>query len=227
MRRLPHQGARHSTIDHGDASNSVFLLLRGCHGRASTSSSTCGCFLQQERSSSQMISLLSFLSSLWLASRANGSLSLRMAAPPRIHGCIIFTLKKRGWTDTGMGQADRSRPIPARIGRPFTPVGPLDILHFVTSNYINLTTSSSRPWYMIFSHEVRSFTLQPSGMFLCNTSVLTTFGGDFIMLSNTNKTPHLLFWTRCDSVLFVHVLLQKHNTSKCTYKDTKMNLLYH
>jgi hypothetical protein len=27
MRRLPHQGARHSTVDHGDASNSVFLLL--------------------------------------------------------------------------------------------------------------------------------------------------------------------------------------------------------
>jgi hypothetical protein len=27
MRRLPHQGARHSTVDHGDASNGVFLLL--------------------------------------------------------------------------------------------------------------------------------------------------------------------------------------------------------
>jgi hypothetical protein len=27
MRRLPHQGARHSTVDHGDASDDVFLLL--------------------------------------------------------------------------------------------------------------------------------------------------------------------------------------------------------
>jgi hypothetical protein len=27
MRRLPHQGARHGTVDHGDASNGVFLLL--------------------------------------------------------------------------------------------------------------------------------------------------------------------------------------------------------
>jgi hypothetical protein len=27
MRRLPHQGARHSTVDHGDASDGVFLLL--------------------------------------------------------------------------------------------------------------------------------------------------------------------------------------------------------
>jgi hypothetical protein len=27
LRRLPHQGARHSTVDHGDASDGVFLLL--------------------------------------------------------------------------------------------------------------------------------------------------------------------------------------------------------
>jgi hypothetical protein len=27
MRRLPHQGARQSTVDHGDASDGVFLLL--------------------------------------------------------------------------------------------------------------------------------------------------------------------------------------------------------
>jgi hypothetical protein len=27
MRRLPHQGARHSTIDHDDASDGVFFLL--------------------------------------------------------------------------------------------------------------------------------------------------------------------------------------------------------
>jgi hypothetical protein len=27
MRRLPHQGSRHGTVDHGDASDGVFLLL--------------------------------------------------------------------------------------------------------------------------------------------------------------------------------------------------------
>jgi hypothetical protein len=27
IRRLPHQGARHGTVDHGDASDSVFLVL--------------------------------------------------------------------------------------------------------------------------------------------------------------------------------------------------------
>jgi hypothetical protein len=27
MRRLPHEGARHGTVDHGDASDGVFLLL--------------------------------------------------------------------------------------------------------------------------------------------------------------------------------------------------------
>jgi hypothetical protein len=27
MRRLPHQGARHGTVDHGDASDDGFLLL--------------------------------------------------------------------------------------------------------------------------------------------------------------------------------------------------------
>jgi hypothetical protein len=27
MRRLPHQGATHSTVNHGDASDGVFLLL--------------------------------------------------------------------------------------------------------------------------------------------------------------------------------------------------------
>jgi hypothetical protein len=30
----------------------------------------------------------------------------------------------------GLGQADRPRPIPARLGRPFAPVGPQVIMHF-------------------------------------------------------------------------------------------------
>jgi hypothetical protein len=87
--------------------------------------------------------------------------------------------------------ADRPRPISARFGRPFAHVGPLVIMHFSPSICTILMMSSSRPRWRVFSHEVRSFTLQSSGMFLCNTSVLATFGSDFIKLSNTNETPQL------------------------------------
>jgi hypothetical protein len=156
MRRLPHQGARHGIIDHGDASDGVVLLLQGCRGRASTSSSTCGCFPQVERSSSRMNSLLSFLSSLWMASQANISLSLstngsasmdlalhhlhaqKMGGEPTrewARRCIIFTLKKRGWqTDTGMGQAGWPGPIgpgPSRTGS-VAPSLPWVLLTFCT-----------------------------------------------------------------------------------------------
>jgi hypothetical protein len=115
--------------------------------------------------------------------------------------------------------ADRPKPISARLGHPFAHVDLLAILHFAPFTCIILATSSSHPRWRVFSLEVRSFALQSSGMLLCNTSVLATFGSDFIMLSNTKKTPHLLLWTCCDSVLFVHVFLQKHNTSKCADKD--------
>jgi hypothetical protein len=115
--------------------------------------------------------------------------------------------------------ADRPRPILARFGRPFAPVGPYVFMHFAPSICTILTMSSSRPRWRFSLHEVRSFTLQSSGKFLCNTSVLATVGSDFIKLSGMNKTPQLLLCTCCDSVLYVHVFLQKHNTSKCTYKD--------
>jgi hypothetical protein len=62
MRRLPHQGARHGTVDHGDASDSVFLLLH-----------------LWVFPSSRAILLTNDLpplrSSLWMASQENGSLS--------------------------------------------------------------------------------------------------------------------------------------------------------
>jgi hypothetical protein len=54
MRSLPDQGAKHGVVDHGDASDGVFLLLWGCRGRASTSSSICGRFLGLHRSISRM-----------------------------------------------------------------------------------------------------------------------------------------------------------------------------
>jgi hypothetical protein len=48
---------------------------------------------------------------------------------------IIWVQGKGGRTDpgTGPGQlawADRPRPIPARFGRPFAPVGPYAFMHF-------------------------------------------------------------------------------------------------
>jgi hypothetical protein len=101
---------------------------------------------------------------------------------------------KGGRTDprSGLGRpawADRPRPISARFGRPFTPVGPHVIMHFAPSTCMILMMLSSRPRWRFSSHEVRSFTLQSPGVFLCNTSVLSTIGSDFIKLMNTNKTP--------------------------------------
>jgi hypothetical protein len=63
-----------------------------------------------------------------------------------------------------------------------------------------------------------NFTSYSSGMIRRTTLVLATFGSDFSLHSNMNGTPHLLLWTCCDSVPFVHVFLQKHNTSKYTYE---------
>jgi hypothetical protein len=97
-------------------------------------------------------------------------------------------------TDPGTGPgrpawADRPRPIPTWFGCPFAPVGPHAFVHFAPTTCTILTMSSSRPRWRFSVHEVWSFTLQSSGMFLCNTSVLATIGSDFIKLMNTNKTP--------------------------------------
>jgi hypothetical protein len=145
-----------------------------------------------------MISLLFSLSSLWTASRENASLSANGGASTYL-GFRHLQAQGRGGganrLENGPGQpawADPPRPISAWFGHPFTHVGPLDILHFTPSNCTILTMTSSRPRWRVFSHEVRSFTLQSSGDVPCNTSVHATFGSDFIMLSNTNGTPQLL-----------------------------------
>jgi hypothetical protein len=102
--------------------------------------------------------------------------------------------KGGGRTDarSGLGRpawVDRPRHILVRFSRPFAPVGPQVIMHFAPSTCMILTMSSSRPSWRFFAHEVRSCTLQSPGVFLRNTSVLTTIGSDFIKLMNTNKTP--------------------------------------
>jgi hypothetical protein len=137
---------------------------------------------------------------------------------------ILRVQGKGGRTDprSGLGRpawADRPGPTSAWFGRPFAPVGLHAFMHFAPSTCIILTMSSSRPRWRFSVHEVRSFTLQSPGVFLRNTSVLATIGSDFIRLMNMNKTPWMLLWTCCESVLCVHVFLHKHNTSKCTHKD--------
>jgi hypothetical protein len=59
IRRLPHQGATHSTVDHGHRSDGVFF-------------STCGCFLRVGRSPSGDLPPLSL--ACWWPAGANGSL---------------------------------------------------------------------------------------------------------------------------------------------------------
>jgi hypothetical protein len=125
---------------------------------------------------------------------ANGSLSCewRCLHELRVEG--PSGERKGGRTDprSGPGRpawADLPRPIPAQFGRPFALVDPHVFMHIVPSSCTILMMSSLRPRWRFSLHEVRSFTLQSSGMFLCNTSVLATIGSDFIKLINTNKTP--------------------------------------
>jgi hypothetical protein len=129
MRRLPHQGARHSTVGHGDASDGVFPLLHSW-----VLPSSWAILLWRSPSS---------LSSLWMASRCEWlSLSLCVCVnggASRTLGLKILRVQgKGGRTDPrcGPGQpawADQPRPIPARFGRPFAPVGPQVIMHFAPS----------------------------------------------------------------------------------------------
>jgi hypothetical protein len=149
--------------------------------------STCGCFLRGGRSPSGDLPPLS-LACGW-PPRANGSLLANGGASMVLGLKILRVQGKGGRTDPEVGWADRPRPISARFGRPFAPVGPHVIMHFAPSTCMILMMSSSRPRWRFSAHEVRSFTLQSPGVFLHSTSVLATIGSDFIKLINTNKTP--------------------------------------
>jgi hypothetical protein len=97
MRRLPHQGLRHGTIDHGDAPDGVFFLI---HSRVIPSSWVI--LLRRSRSS---------LYSLWMASRCKWLSVLQMAAPPQTYGWRSFGYKERGAEPTlEVGQAGRLGP---------------------------------------------------------------------------------------------------------------------
>jgi hypothetical protein len=147
--------------------------------------STCGCFLRDG---------LPPLSSLWMASRCEWLSSANGGASRALGLKVLRVQGKGGRTDprSGPGRpawADQPRPIPARFGRPFDPVGPQVIMHFAPSVCMILMMSSSHPRWRFSVHEVWSFPLQSPGVFLRSTSVLATIGSDFIKLMNTNKTP--------------------------------------
>jgi hypothetical protein len=105
-------------------------------------------------------------------------LLVRMALPlsnggsSRVLGLKILRVQGNGSrTDhqSGLGWpawADRPRPILARFGRPFAPVGPQVIMHLAPSTCMILTMSSLRPRWRFSAHEVRSLTLQSPGVFL-------------------------------------------------------------
>jgi hypothetical protein len=122
MRRLPHQCARHGTVDHGDASDGVFLLLH-----------------LWVIPSSWVILLANdlppLLSSLWMASRVNGSLfcEWRRLQQLRVEGSSGARKRRPNRPLSGPGRParpDRPRPIPARFDRPFALIGPHVFMHF-------------------------------------------------------------------------------------------------
>jgi hypothetical protein len=122
--------------------------------------STCGCFLRDGWSFFEDLPPLS-LACGWPIG-VNGSLSLLpMAAPSRTLGKVLRVHEKGGWTDPRSGQVGQPRPIPARFGRPFAPVGPHVFMHFAPSICTILTMSSSLPRWRFSLHEVRSLCFNP------------------------------------------------------------------
>jgi hypothetical protein len=122
LRRLPHQGARHGTVDHGDASYGVFLLHH-----LWVLPSSWAILLQRSPSS---------LSILWMASRCGWLSLLRMAAPPRTEGWKSFGCKKGGGVEPtlGLGQAGWPGPTgpgPSRRGL-VAPSLPWVLMHLCT-----------------------------------------------------------------------------------------------
>jgi hypothetical protein len=114
----------------------------------------------------------SSLYSLWMASWCEWLSSLTNGGASGVLGLKILRVQGKGGRtghQGGLGRparADRPRPISARLGRPFVPVGPQVLMHFAPSTSMILTMSSSRPRWRFSSHEVWSFTLQSKGVFL-------------------------------------------------------------
>jgi hypothetical protein len=120
----------------------------------------------------------------------NGSLSCNGEASTNLGLKDLRVQEKGGQTDprSGPGRpAAQAHNGPVRS--PLRCRGSSCICALCPSTCTILMRSSLRPRQRFSLHEVRSFTLQTSGMFVCNTSVPTAVGSDFIKLINTNKTP--------------------------------------
>jgi hypothetical protein len=140
MRRLPHQGADHDTVDHGFPADGVFLLL---HERVLPSR----WLISRQRSSSS-------LSSLWMPSGANDS-SLDVGGASGLLGLEILR---------GQGKRDRTGAsgLFGPVRSPLLLCGSLCI-YVLCPLHLML---SSHPRWRFSSHEVRPFTLQSPGVFL-------------------------------------------------------------
>jgi hypothetical protein len=121
IRRLPHQGARHGTVDHGDASDGVFLLLH-----------------------------LWVLPSRWaILLRRSPPLSLACGWPPDANGSLLYEWRclqdfrvenpsgaRRGGVEPtlGVGQAGRLGPTDPGPFRPgsVAPSLPWVLMHLCT-----------------------------------------------------------------------------------------------
>jgi hypothetical protein len=168
----------------------IALLIMVTLPTVSSFFSTCGCFLRGGRFPSGDLPPLSQACGWPLGANgsppANGSTS-------KVLGLKILRVQgKGGRTDprSGLGRpawTDRPRPISARFGRPFAPVGPQVIMNLAPSTCMILTMSSSRSRWRFSAHEVRSFTFQFPGVFLHSTSVLANIGSDFIKLMTRTR----------------------------------------
>jgi hypothetical protein len=153
MRRLPHQGADHGTVDHGFLSDGVFLLL---HERVLPSR----WLISLRRSSSSLSSLWMAFWCEWLSLLSNGGAQAFRVQDPS-------GARKTGpnrppeWA----GSAGLGPPRPGSVA-PFAPLGPYAFMYFAPSTCMILMMLSSRPTWRFSSHEVRSFTLQSPGVFL-------------------------------------------------------------
>jgi hypothetical protein len=182
--------------------------------------STCGCFLRSGRSPSGDLPPLSL--ACWWPPGANGSPPVEWRRLLRVEDPSGAGRGGPNRPPEWAGPAGLCWPAQAHLGPVRSPLRsrgssgdyalcPIHLHDFddviLASKMEVLRAWSSAFYASIFRGVPRS------------TSVLATIGSDFIKLTNTKKTLWMLLWTCCESVLYVHVFLHKHNTSKCMHID--------
>jgi hypothetical protein len=141
---------------------------------------------------------------------------------------ILRGQRKRDRTGarTGLGRpawADRPGPSSAPFGRPFCSVGPYALMYFAPSTCMILMMLSSCPRWRFSLHEVRSFTLQSSGVFLIALRSLPPLE----VISSSSWTRTRL--RKCSFELVVNLsFMSMFSYINTTLQNacTKMNLLY-